>query len=186
MFERLFSVEIDEKTLIEKAKTDHRDFARLYDRFVHVVYRFVRRHVQTEQDAEDIVSETFMAVATKIISYDTSREQKFTSWLLAIAKYKLADHRRAVYNKSEESFDESYDPAYETDMAWMLTNTVLYEKIFAFVQTLSKRQGSIFFLRYIEELSNKEIATLYDIDERTVSSTLSIVAWKIKNHCQIE
>jgi DNA-directed RNA polymerase specialized sigma24 family protein len=110
MFDWVFPGSVDEKTLIEKAKTNHHDFGRLYDRFVDVVYRFVRRHVAHEQDAEDIVSDVFMAVALKIGQYETTREQKFTTRLLAIAKYKLADHRRAVYTHPEQALDDFPEP----------------------------------------------------------------------------
>lgn len=54
---------------------NHHDFARLYDRFVHVVYRFVHHVVSNRQDRDDIVAETFMAVAMKLSTYDTTKEQ---------------------------------------------------------------------------------------------------------------
>ena len=186
MFERLFPTPIDEKRLIENAKTNHHDFARLYDRFVGVVYRFVKRHVVNEQDAEDIVSETCMAVALQIKKYDTTKEQKFTTWVLGIAKHKLADHWRQIYQTPETSRDNTHEPSYEGDMLQLLTNQTNYQKILACVQTLWEKQWSIFSLRYIEELTNKEIAQLYEIDEKTVSSTLSMVCKKIKTHCSIE
>ena len=110
MFDWVFPEAVDEKTLIEKAKITHHDFGRLYDRFVDVVYRFVRRHVSNEQDAEDIVADVFMAVALKIGQYDTTRDQKFTTRLLAIAKYKLADHRRSIYTHPEQSLNEIQEP----------------------------------------------------------------------------
>lgn len=136
MFERLFAAPIDEKRLIESAKTNHHDFARLYDRFVGVVYRFVKWHVANEQDAEDIVSETSMAVALQIKSYDTTKDQKFTTWVLAIAKHKLADHWRRIYQIPEIPLDATHDPSYEGDMLQLLTQQANYQKILAFVQTL--------------------------------------------------
>lgn len=183
MFDRLFDQPLSDIQLIEKAKENHRDFARLYDRFVHVVYRFVRWHVASEHDAEDIVSETFMAVAMRINQYDTTREQKFTTWLLGIAKYKLADHRRSVYKKPEVHMDESFDPGYETDMVELLTHQELYDRILACASHLPPQQGSMFFLRYVEELTNKEIAALCELDEKTVSCTLSIVTKKLRKQC---
>lgn len=140
MFEWLFAQSEDESVLIEKAKINHRDFARLYDKYVNVVYRFVKWHVSAEDDVQDIVSETFMAVAIKIKQYDTSREQKFTTRLLAIAKYKLADHRRAIYKQKEISMDEDFDPAYEQDMVVLLQNKTLYEQILSFASTLPPQQ----------------------------------------------
>ena len=179
MFDRLFTQEIDEKQLIEDAKTDQQAFARLFDLFSDIVYNFVRRRVTSDQDAEDIVSETFMAVAARIQDYDVDK-WKFKTWLLSIANYKFLDKMRKVYKEKEIPLDDSFDPWYEDDFVQILTNKNLYQKIIDFVHTLSDRQSSIFFLRYVEELTNKEIAKVCEVDERTVSSTLSIVAKKIK------
>jgi len=179
MFERLFVKDIDEATLIEEAKTDQQAFSRLFDLFADEVYRFVRRKVNTDQDAEDIVSDTFMALAARIQDYDAEKGN-FKTRLFSIANYKFLDKMRKVYKEQEVLLDDSFDPSYEEDYAEVLSNKQLYDKILNFVQTLSDRQSSIFFLRYVEELSNKEIAEICDIDERTVSSTLSIVAKKIK------
>lgn len=152
MFDRLFVGQEDEISLVEKAKTSQHDFARLYDKFADVVYRFVRWKVATDQDAEDIVSETFMAVAQKIKDYDTTREQKVTTRILAIAQYKFLDHMRVVYKERENTvpMDEYFDPGYEDDFATILTNKDIYENIIAVVKTLPERQSSVFFLRYIE------------------------------------
>lgn len=183
MFDRLFVGQEDEISLVEKAKTSQHDFARLYDKFADVVYRFVRWKVATDQDAEDIVSETFMAVAQKIKDYDTTREQKVTTRILAIAQYKFLDHMRVVYKERENTvpMDEYFDPGYEDDFATILTNKDIYENIIAVVKTLPERQSSVFFLRYIEWITNKEIAAICDIEEKTVSSTLSHAIKKIKH-----
>jgi RNA polymerase sigma-70 factor, ECF subfamily len=152
MFDRLFIGQEDDKSLVEKAKNSHHDFARLYDRFADVVYRFVRWKVATDQDAEDIVSETFMAIAQKIKEYDTSRDQKVSTWILAIAQYKFLDHMRLVYKERENMIpiDDYFDPGYEDDFATILTNKDIYESIITVVKTLPERQSSVFFLRYIE------------------------------------
>ncbi len=182
MFDWLFPETIDDNTLIEKAKHDQHEFARLYDRFVDSVYRFVRWKVATDQDAEDIVSETFMAVAAKIKEYDTTRDQKVTTWIFAIAQYKFLDYMRKVYKEREVEWpmDEFHDPSYEDDFAILLTNTQMYESIITAAKWLSEKQSTVFFLRYVEWLQNKEIATICEIEEKTVSSTLSHALKKIK------
>lgn len=172
MFDRIFP--IDDITLIEKAKTNQHDFARLYDRFADVVFRFIRRKVNNIQDAEDIVSETFMAVATSLKNYDASKG-KFETWLLTIANYKSLSYLRKLYAGTEEELDENREYVYEEDFASIATNKQWHEEILSFIKTLSERQSSIFFLRHVEELSNKEIAEICEVDERTVSSTLSLV-----------
>ena len=54
---------------------------------------FFRRRIRGAQDdAEDLVQETLLAVHTRRATYD--RNRAFTVWLYAIARYKLVDHFR--------------------------------------------------------------------------------------------
>jgi RNA polymerase sigma factor (sigma-70 family) len=43
-------------------------------------------------NGEDLVQETLMAIHARRLTYD--REQRFTAWIYAIARYKLIDHFR--------------------------------------------------------------------------------------------
>jgi RNA polymerase sigma factor (sigma-70 family) len=70
---------------------------------------FARRlHAGLAGNAEDLAQETLMAIHARRLTYD--REQKFTAWLYAIARYKLIDHfrrarvRAAVPLEDEEAF----------------------------------------------------------------------------------
>ena len=179
MFDRIFPV--DDNTLAEKAKTSQHDFARLYDRFADVVFRFVRRRVNNVEDAQDIVSETFMAVATSLKNFDQSKGN-FKTRLLQIAYYKFSNHLRGVYEVLEEDLDENSQYSYEDDVVTKITNKQCYEEILSFATMLPERQSSLFFLKYVEELSNKEIAEVCKLSQKTVSSTLSFIHQKIEKH----
>jgi RNA polymerase sigma-70 factor (ECF subfamily) len=54
---------------------------------------FYRRRLRgADEDAEDLVQETLIAVHTRRASFD--RERPFTAWLYAIARYRMIDHFR--------------------------------------------------------------------------------------------
>lgn len=54
---------------------------------------FYRRRVRgADDDVEDLVQETLIAVHTRRATYD--RERAFTGWLFAVARYKMVDHFR--------------------------------------------------------------------------------------------
>ncbi|AHE51970.1 sigma-70 family RNA polymerase sigma factor [Sphingomonas sanxanigenens] len=54
---------------------------------------FYRRRVSgADDDIEDLVQETLIAVHTRRATYD--RDRTFTAWLFAIARYKMIDHFR--------------------------------------------------------------------------------------------
>lgn len=67
--------------------------AALLGLLVPMLRRFYRRRVRGgDDDIEDLVQETLIAVHTRRASYDRGRP--FTAWLFAIARYKMIDHFR--------------------------------------------------------------------------------------------
>jgi RNA polymerase sigma-70 factor (ECF subfamily) len=60
---------------------------------VPILRSFYRRRMrEANDDIEDLVQETLIAVHTRRSTYDQKRP--FTSWLFAIARYKMIDHFR--------------------------------------------------------------------------------------------
>jgi RNA polymerase sigma-70 factor (ECF subfamily) len=69
------------------------DHAALLRALVPLLRSFYRRRAQgNDDDIEDLVQETLIAVHTRRATYDRARP--FTAWLFAIARYKMIDHFR--------------------------------------------------------------------------------------------
>ena len=71
---------------------DHAALLRLLVPLLRGFYR--RRANGADDDIEDLVQETLIAVHTRRATYD--RDRAFTAWLFAIARYKMVDHFRRV------------------------------------------------------------------------------------------
>lgn len=71
---------------------DHAALLRLLVPLLRAYYR--RRANGGEDDIEDLVQETLIAVHTKRATYD--RDRIFGAWLFAIARYKMIDHFRRI------------------------------------------------------------------------------------------
>ena len=69
---------------------DHAALLRLLVPLLRSFYR--RRASGGDDDIEDLVQETLIAVHTRRATYD--RDRAFTAWLFAIARYKMVDHFR--------------------------------------------------------------------------------------------
>jgi RNA polymerase sigma factor (sigma-70 family) len=67
------------------------DHAALLRLLVPLLRAFCRRRCG-EDDFEDLVQETLIAVHTRRSTYD--RDRPFTAWLFSIARYKMIDHFR--------------------------------------------------------------------------------------------
>ena len=60
---------------------------------VPLLRSFYRRRIHDgDDDIEDLVQETLIAIHTRRASYD--RDRAFTAWLFAVARYKMIDHFR--------------------------------------------------------------------------------------------
>ncbi|MBO9602830.1 MAG: sigma-70 family RNA polymerase sigma factor [Novosphingobium sp.] len=85
-------------------KGDHAAFTALIGRHKHWLLRSVRRYVRDEDDALDILQDSFIAAWFAIGSYDLQRP--FGIWLRRIALNKCRDHgrRNIVYRAAVGSF----------------------------------------------------------------------------------
>ncbi|MGY2733782.1 sigma-70 family RNA polymerase sigma factor [Sphingomonas sp. UYP23] len=66
--------------------------AALLKSIVPLLHAFYRRRMGSDDDAEDLVQETLIAVHTRRATFDPDRV--FTAWLFAIARYKMIDNFR--------------------------------------------------------------------------------------------
>lgn len=79
---------------------DQTALSQLYDRYLDPLYRFVFRHVNHVQDAEDLTSDIMLRMVNHLPSY--RRASSFRTWLYAIARHAIADFWRTRYRMREE------------------------------------------------------------------------------------
>jgi RNA polymerase sigma factor (sigma-70 family) len=80
--------------------------AALLRALVPLLGAFYRRRLRgRDEDIEDLVQETLIAVHTRRASYD--RDRPFAAWLYAVARYRMIDHlRRARVSVPIEDVEE--------------------------------------------------------------------------------
>jgi RNA polymerase sigma factor (sigma-70 family) len=84
---------LDERALVEQARTDPDAFAALYRRYVGRVHAFAYRRSGSRDVAEDVTAATFERALRGIGAFEW-RGGGFGSWLFRIAANQLADHHR--------------------------------------------------------------------------------------------
>jgi RNA polymerase sigma-70 factor (ECF subfamily) len=85
-------VDDDEAGILEACRSDTAAFLTLYHRYLGAVYRYVYFRVESRADAEDLVSQIFLAALESLPNY--RHRGYFAAWLFAIARRKIADHYR--------------------------------------------------------------------------------------------
>lgn len=153
---------------IEKAKRgDAEAFGILYRAHVAQIYRFIVLKVSTKQEAEDLTHEVFVSAWRTIGTY-AKRGHPFSSWLYQIARNKVIDHYRV--KKSHASL-ETMDPdalKHISGIAESIDATFELETIHRAIQILPEEQQTIIALRFVEDLSLKEIARILGKSEGSI------------------
>lgn len=149
--------------LVEQTKQGDKDaFASLYEQYADAIYRYVYFRVNPD-DAEDLVETVFVKAWEKISGYKQTKDN-FSSWLFRIAHNLVVDHYRSTktietITEEYQEYRAEYHPKIVTERG--LESTMLQKAL----KGLKDDYQQVLVLKYINELSNKEIAKLLDKSE---------------------
>ena len=109
---------LDEDELIARARRGDREaFADLYQRYLPMIYAYVRARVFDDRDAEDLTEQVFLR-AFQTLSRYRGRGWPYSAFLYRVARNLVVDHvRRARPVLPAEAADEVPDPAPSADEA---------------------------------------------------------------------
>lgn len=160
---------MEDDKLIKKAKRgESAAFGEIYDKYAPKIYRYVFLKLNGKKgDAEDLTHEVFLS-AWKNVENFNERGVPFMSYLYKIARNAVIDHWRTVRptydieTVSEENFSVNPNVAenmdFDSDMALVK-------------ECLSKLEPAyqdVLIMKFIEDLSNKEIAHTLEKSEGAV------------------
>ena len=169
------SESIDE--LIERCLAgDERAWDRIvtlyWRRVFNVAYKFVGRHDQ----AEDLAQEIFLKIFKALGTFD--RRANFQTWLVSVSRNLCIDHYRSV-RKERELMDRSVDaedlsPASrEPDALAALERSYRRTLLHRALAQLPDTLRTAVLMRDIQEQSYREIADRLDLPEGTVKSRIN-------------
>lgn len=146
------------------------DFAAVYDEHVWRVYGFFAYWLRSPPDAEDLTQQTFERAWRAWDRYDETRAGVST-WLMAIARNLLMDHRRANSGSRHRLIDDAdLDgvPA-EPDRHSLGLDPELERAL----EALGSRERELIALRFGGDLTGPEIAELTGLTLANVQQILS-------------
>jgi RNA polymerase sigma factor (sigma-70 family) len=156
----------DETMLVAAAQRNPADFARLYDRYVKPVYRYLYSRLGSGPEAEDLTAQTFLSALEALPRY--RQRGHFATWLFAIARNKVMDFFRQRKNLP---LDETH-PAENADLLVQAVHADEIARLAALLRTLDEGERDLIRLRYVSELPFAEIAALLGRKEDTVKKSL--------------
>ncbi len=141
------------------------DFIKAYDDFSDDIFRFTYLKTKNREMALDITQETF----TKVWEYIKAGKEigHMRGFLYQIARNLVIDHYRKKTSSSLEWLSESgFDPVTEEKES---ADDFEINEAMQVIEALDPKYKEPILLRYVEDLSVKEIALLLKEAENTVS-----------------
>jgi RNA polymerase sigma-70 factor (ECF subfamily) len=158
------------KELVARAQMgDEGAFAVLYEEYFTPLYRFLYFRVADQQEAEDLAQATFVKAWGALKRYRETANASFSSWLYAIARNTLIDHwkkKKDVSFGTDEAFNAIIDA--DQDPITQFRQNDTGRKVREAIQGLSEDQRDVVVMKFIQDMSNKEIAEALGKTEEAV------------------
>lgn len=171
----------DEQVLVERARAgDAEAFTKLVDRYERKIYRLARNITQNDEDAEDVLQETFMKAYANLHTFQG--QSKFYTWIVrigvneALMKLRKRKSDRSVSLDEPHETDEDTVPrevaVWDDDPEKQYSQEELRDILEKAIDSLKPGFRTVFALRDIEELSTEETAEALGISVPAVKSRL--------------
>ena len=160
-------------------KGDHNAFGEIVEIYKDKVFQICFRMLGNRQEAEDLAQEAFVRAYVNIRSFNI--QMKFSTWLYRIATNLCIDRLRKkkpdYYLDAEVTGTEGLNMYSQiaSDMAKPedeVESLELQETIQVEIMKLPEKYRSVIVLKYIEELSLKEISEILDLPVGTVKTRI--------------
>lgn len=152
-------------------------FAKLVDRYVHLVHSVAIRHTADPQHAQDITQAVFILLAQKAKSL--KRKVVLPGWLYQSARLTAANWQRSERRRIRREQEILMDPGSvegHSDPAWQQLAPHLDEAM----SQLSTKDRDAIVLRYFQNKSLQEMAVALDVDANTAHKRVSRAVEKLR------
>lgn len=160
--------------IIQKIKKgDQLAFRQLVDLQQFYAFKLAFRIVCNEEDARDVVQESFIKIWRNIKNYQSS--VKFTTWMYKIVTNTAIDqYRKNSKNKtiSIEEAGNSFSEADDISGNKNHDNRELARLIQQIAERLPEKQRMVFVLRDIQGFGSVEVQEILELSETVVKSNL--------------
>ncbi len=171
----------DDVGLAKQAKQgDTGAFTELVERYAPRVFRVARHITRNDQDAEDVLQETFLKSYSRLDQFQGN--SKFYTWLVRIAVNEALMRIRRGKNRTMVSLDQELEttdgalarevPSEGETPEEIYGREELRDYIAGAIDGLSETYRPVFVLRDVEGFSTEETGQMLDLSESAVKSRL--------------
>lgn len=146
-------------------------FEKLYERYAEKVYRKCLSLVNDPAKAEDFTHDIFLKLIVKIGSF--KEEARFSTWLYSITYNYCMDQLRINKKRGEKPIEEELDVPDDVDVDSLFNEQdVDVKRLHKAIEKLSVEEKTMLMMKYIDDLSIREISEIFKISESAVKMRL--------------
>ena len=152
--------------LVQKAQAgSEAAFGQVYDLLFQKIYRFIFYRVGHKEVAEDLAEEVFIKAYGKLSALD--KPEVFLGWIYRIARNTVIDYyREKKLTVSLEDVENTLE--YETNTVDLLQLEYEQAVLLKLLKELGAEQQTVIKLKFLEDLSNAEIASILNKTEGAI------------------
>lgn len=172
-----------EELSYSNAATDPYAFELIYNKWVNPVYKYLISRAWNKEDAQDITSQTFVAVLQALPRY--RHNGHFEAWLFTIARNQLLDYQRK--HKRESDFPESDEmPGTSLTSEGDPKHLEEVSHLRDMIHGLRGEEQELLRLRYTAGLAFGEIARLMNRNEDAIKKSIYRLQEKLQRMLEVE
>lgn len=170
-----------EEEEIKKAKKNLKHFNVLYDRYYVRIFQYIYQRVQTENQAADFTSETFIKAMESIKDYKFMGVP-FAAWLFRIARNEVYQQQKKGAQIRQVNFSSQNitEIAEEIDDVPLNKTAIVVDAI----KKLNDTETELIEMKYFEKRSYAEIGNILDMTENNAKVKTFRVVQKLKSIIQ--
>jgi RNA polymerase sigma-70 factor, ECF subfamily len=182
---------MDDAAVVARVRAGEKDcFRLLVERHSHDIFRLAFRMMGNEQDAEEVVQDTFLRAYRGLDRFES--RSSFSTWIYRIATnrcYDLLDQRKSrpepvVVGDAEEERPEDRIPSSSPGPDRALLSGEIAERLRLVMFQLTASERTAFVLRHFEGQSIEEIAKVLNIGPGAAKNSIHRAVQKLRQELE--
>ncbi|MFQ6057389.1 MAG: sigma-70 family RNA polymerase sigma factor [Anaerolineae bacterium] len=159
----------DEKRLLERAREyDPVALGQIYDQYSVKIYNYIYYRLGDARLAEDLTADVFLKML-EAVKASAAWKISLSGWLYRIAHNLVIDYFRRQPRREALPLDERLIAA-QNSPAIGLESVLAQQRLRAAISRLTEDQQQVIILKFVEDMSNAEVAEILGKSEGAVKA----------------
>lgn len=176
---RRISIEEEQLVFLLKSK-DQKGFSILYNNYSGALFGVISRIIQSDDDANDLLQDTFLKIWRNIDNYDPTKGSIFT-WMMNIARNLSIDRvRSADFRDSSQNISMEDNVIFQVDNEYQTVQDIDSIGLKKVVDNLRPEYRQLIDLIYYKGYTQAEVSEEYGIPLGTVKTRIKAAVGSLR------